>query len=590
MTIDVATLTALRREFADTIVGGRIQRVLHPGNLAVAFEIYARGETWWLIIDAAPQAPHCYLTRERPARAGDNVTPLLLLLRKYARNGRLIAVEQPPWERVLQFTLHARVDDDIVETTLIAEIMGRTSNLVLVDADGVILESLKRVDASINRYRQVLPRLPYVPPPPLARPDPLAAQASLLEAAAQSEKKQPAWRVLMGQTSGIGPLLAREAVYRAAGDAAAPAADSDWPGVLGAARDVFTQVASGELTPCVARAAEGAITAYAPYTLSMFPQRDDVESMSAAIEMFYREQGKAPPRRQAQDLGQKPLLTALQERLGQLRQRRRALERQRAEAADAEEWRRKGDLVLAYGYSVPPGGDAIEVDGETIWIDPQEPVAANADTYFAAYKRKKRAQEEVPGLLRKVENEHAYCEQAESLLESAETPGDVRALRAELREQGIVGGGQPKKGGQAGKGKGRGKGRASKRGRDADEGARPVSFWLDGVQALVGRSGAQNDAALRLADPNDLWLHARNVPGAHTVLRSGGRDVPDEIIHQAAQVAAYYSKLRAAASAEVDVTRRRYVRRIPGAHPGLVTYRNEYTIRVKPMPLPLPER
>ena len=580
MTIDVATLTALRREFSDTLVGGRIQRVLHPGNLAVAFEVYARGATWWLIIDAAPQAPHCYLTRERPARVNDSVTPLLLLLRKYARNGRLIAVAQPPWERVLHITLHARVDDDIVETTLIAEIMGRTSNLVLVDADGVILESLKRVDTAINRYRQVLPKLPYVPPPPLARPDPFAAQASALEAAAQSEKRQPAWRVLMGQTSGIGPLLAREAVFRAAGVAETPATDVDWPRVLAAAQDVFTQVAEGELMPCVARAADGAIAAYAPYTLSMVPQCETAESMSAAIETFYRQQGTAPPRHRAQDLGQKPLLAALRRRLEQLAQRRRALERQQVEAADAEEWRRKGDLVLAYGYGVAPGIDAIQVDGETISIDPQEPVAANADRYFSAYKRKKRAQEEVPALLRRVDNEHAYCEQAESLLESAETPSDVRALRDELRELGIFGDGKPVKR----------KSPRGKRGKGEEERARPVSFWLDGVQALVGRSGAQNDAALRLADADDLWLHARNVPGAHTVLRSGGRDVPDEIIHQAAQIAAYYSKLRAAASAEVDVTRRRYVRRIPRSPPGLVTYRNEYTIRVKPAPLPQPER
>ena len=106
-------------------------------------------------------------------------------------------------------------------------------------------------------------------------------------------------------------------------------------------------------------------------------------------------------------------------------------------------------------------------------------------------------------------------------------------------------------------------------------------FGSTACKWLVGRSGAQNDAALRLADADDVWLHARNVPGAHTVLRSGGRDVPDEIINQAAQIAAYYSKLRESTSAEVDVTRRRYVRRIPGAHPGLVTYRNEYTIRVQ---------
>ncbi len=581
MTIDVATLTALRRELSEKIVGGRIQRVLHPGNLAVALEVYARGETWWLIINAAPQAPRLYLTRERPARMDDNVTPLLLLLRKYVRNGRLIAVEQPPWERVLQFTVHARVEDDIAETTLVAEIMGRTSNLVLVDADGVVLESMKRVDASINRYRQVLPKLPYVPPPPLSRPDPFIVQASLLEAAAQSDEKQLAWRVLMGQTSGCGPLLARETVFRATGAAEALAADVAWQEVLGAAQGIFTQVESGELTPSLARDEDGSIAAYAPYALTIFPQRESLDLMSAAIEQFYREQGDAPSPRQARDLGQKPLQTALRERMDQLRQRRRALERQRVDAEDAEDWRRKGDLVLAYGYSVAPGSDSIEADGETIKIDPQEPVAANADTYFAAYKRKNRAQEEVPGLLRKVESEYAYCEQAEALLEAAETPSDVRVLRNELREQGILGGGKDAKSKKP-QGK-RGKGN---RGRDLDEGARPVSFWLDGVQVLVGRSGAQNDAALRLADADDLWLHARNVPGAHTLLRSGGRDVPEEIISQAAQVAAYYSKLRESTSAEVDVTRRRYVRRIPRSPPGLVTYRNEYTIRVKPKPLP----
>ena len=584
MNIDVATLTALRREFTDTIVGGRIQRVLHPDNLAVAFEIYAHGQTWWLIITAAPQAPRLYLTRERPARVDDNVTPLLLLLRKYVRNGRLIAVEQPPWERVLRFTVHARVDDDIVETTLIAEIMGRTSNLVLVDADGVVLDSLKRVDASINRYRQVLPKLPYVPPPPLERPDPFSVQTAHMETAAHAEANRPAWRVLMGQTSGIGPLVAKEAVCRAAGAAETPAEAVVWQDVLGAARDVFTQVASGELTPCLARDEDGSVSAYAPYALSMFPQCDTQETMSAAIEQFYREQGSAP-QRQTRDLGQKPLVTALQERMDQLRQRRRALERQQADAADAEEWRRKGDLVLAYGYSVPPGTAEIQVDGETIKVDPQESVAANADRYFTAYKRKKRAQAEVPGLLRRVKNEYAYCEQMEALLAAAETPTDVRAVRDELREQGIFGGGHDGKRKQSQGKRGRGK-----RGKTADQGAQPVSAWLDGVQVLVGRSGAQNDAALRLADADDLWLHARNVPGAHTLLRSGGREVPEEIISQAAQIAAYYSKLRESTSAEVDVTRRRYVRRIPRSPPGLVTYRNEYTIRVKPMPLPQQER
>ena len=462
--------------------------------------------------------------------------------------------------------------------------MGRTSNLVLVDADGVVLESMKRVDTSINRYRQVLPKQPYVPPPPLQRPDPFSAQATQMEAAAQENPKQPAWRVFMGQTSGCGPLLARETVFRATGAVETSAGDAAWPNVLGAAQGIFAQVANGELTPCLARGEDGAASAYAPYALTMFPQRESLDSMSAAIDQFYREQGSAP-QRQTRDLGQKPLQTALRERLDQLRQRRRALERQQADAADAEEWRRKGDLVLAFGYSVAPGSAEIEVDGETIKIDPQESVAANADTYFTAYKRKKRAQEEVPALLRKASNEYAYCEQMEALLAAAETPTDVRAVRDELREQGILGGGPDGKSKKSQEKRGRGK-----RGKAADQGAQPVSAWLEGVQVLVGRSGAQNDAALRLADADDLWLHARNVPGAHTLLRSGGRDVPDEVINQAAQIAAYYSKLRESTSAEVDVTRRRYVRRIPRSPPGLVTYRNEYTIRVKPAPIPQSER
>ena len=259
--------------------------------------------------------------------------------------------------------------------------------------------------------------------------------------------------------------------------------------------------------------------------------------------------------------------------MDQLRQRRRALQRQERDAVPTR--RNGGAKAIWYwplGTVSRQAAARSRLTAKSIRIDPETSVAANADTYFAAYKRKKRAQEEVPGLLRKVENEFAYCEQAEALLEAAESPPDVRALRDELREQGIVGGGRPRKD----------KGRKGRRGKDVEEGARPVSLWLDEIQVLVGRSGAQNDAALRLADADDVWLHARNVPGAHTVLRSGGRDVPEATIQQAAQIAAYYSKLRDSTSAEVDVTKRRIRTAASPAGsdtPGLVTYRNEARTR-----------
>jgi len=419
-----------------------------------------------------------------------------------------------------------------------------------------------------------------VPPPPLERPTPLEiTEDDLLQAAGQQEG--PAWRVLLGAVAGVSGLLAQEVLYRATGrpDAPLPLSLPAWRGVIQHLHALFAQVTAGVLTPCLARDQVGAPVAFAPYALTRYPQREPMPSTSAAIEAYFAASVSARPRASV-DMGKAPLLHALQSQHDRLAQRQAALERELTAAEDREQYRHWGELVLAYGHALPSGAAELQVDGETIPLDPTKSVAENAEGYFDIYKRKKRAATELPALLDRLQQELAYLEQTQTLLEAARTPDDVQAIRTELREQGVLSAPSPEKANQK---------KAARVKQREQKAARPLTLWLGGFQIMVGRSGMQNEAVLRMADPDDLWLHARGVPGAHVVLRVAHQQPPEEIILQAAAIAAYYSRPRTAGTVEVDVTQRKYVRRMPGARPGLVTYVHEHTLRVRPAPPELVE-
>ena len=174
MSFDTLAVTALRRELEPAIVGGRVQKVLLAGELSVGLEIYARGRTCRLLICAANNAPHALLTSKPLRRATDRETPLLQLLRKYVRGGRVLAVRQPPLERIVVLQIACRPEEpgESRRVELVAELTGRHSNVVLVDEAGLVMDAMKRVGASVNRYRSILPKHPYAPPPALGKPHP----------------------------------------------------------------------------------------------------------------------------------------------------------------------------------------------------------------------------------------------------------------------------------------------------------------------------------------------------------------------------------------------------------------------------------
>jgi len=577
---DVLTIAALADEFRRTFLGGRVQKVVQTGPLAVALEIYA-GQRWGLAVDVSPQAPKLLTLRSLPAGDPEQVTPFLLLLRKYVRGARVVAVEQVPLERIVRFRFasvlveerRGNVERTPVETELVIEIMGRHSNAILVAADGRILDALKRVPPTMSAARPVLPGRPYQPPPPQLKRDPreLTAQSAaslLLEARPDSDLPT----LLVQHLAGFSPQMAREAAYRAFGTTTVTVAElrerADAPERLAAAvASLLEPLATGAFEPTVYRS-NGEPVAFAAIRLH-YLQGLDVETfptLSAAIERFFAERAEtAEPGADRYAQRRRRLLEAIAQERARVEARLRALEQEQQRAAEAERWRQMGEAILAALGTIEPGQRELVVDGLRIALDPERTPVENAQRYFERYRKAKAAAEQVPARLEETRLELAYLEQLRALAMVAESVTTLETLRQELGllENGTASPAARKK-----------------------ESQRALRAWRTerGDRIVVGRNARENDwITFSLARPDDTWLHARGLAGAHVIVQwTGPEDA--RILEKAAALAAWYSEGRESTRVAVDYTRRRDVHRIPGAAPGLVRYRNERTLHVRPLP------
>ncbi|HWQ11974.1 MAG TPA: NFACT RNA binding domain-containing protein [Roseiflexaceae bacterium] len=596
MYFDALTLAAVVSELRQTIVGGRIQRALLPSPLSVALEVYAGHRRHHLLLSAHPRFARVHLSQARPSRGVDAQTPLLLLLRKYAVRGWILSVEQPDLERVLVLSIakrppkrntgpHATPEaelpaheeddepdqpppapgDDLLRCELIVEAMDQRSNIVLVGDNNIILGAARIVTPKMSR-RPIVPGEPYELPPPQEKRDPRHTTATGVQALAEGaageggRAGQDLARALVGAYRGLSPLAAREAVFRAVGRADAPLGpDLPWERVAAAVRGLV----EGEPEPCLVPG-EDAPAAYAPYMLTHMPGARPVASISAAIDAFYapREQLTAHSQRRA----------ALRQRLLEARER---LERQRAalaseleRARELDQLRWEGEMIFAFMHTLQPRQAELEVEGRRIALDARKSPVENAQERFRAYDKAKGALEGVPERLRAVEAKLAGLDETLALLELAEGYEQIEAMAREAQAEGYL---PASDGGRKGKP------------------ARPLPPLRlessDGYTIYVGRSAGQNQqVTFRLGAPDDLWLHARGIPGAHVIIKSGGRAVPERTLLEAAGLAAYFSAGRGEASVEVEVARRSQVRRVRGGPTGLVTYHAERAVRVAPRP------
>ncbi|MCC7103774.1 MAG: NFACT family protein [Chloroflexi bacterium] len=573
MSFDALTLSAVRDELDQMALGSRVQRVAPVGPLQFVMELYAAHRRLYLFCSVAGENARAALVRHWPARATDAVTPFLLLLRKHVRDGRVQAFEQPPFERVLRLRV-SKLDERGVlrETLLIIETMGRRGNAILVDEAGLVMDALKRSGPERNPKRPVLPRHPYVPPPPQERLDPFSEGSWLeLERLAGGRSGSDLLEKLLGSAlAGFSPLAAREAAYRATARAGALARDvGSWLGARAAVTELLGPLRTGLWEPTVAYDGEQPV-AFAPYRLTHLSalKLRPAASISEAVELW-----AAAPAPRAIPAAARPVTLRIEAELAQLRRKHEALQRALERAAIAEDLRLDGETLLASLGSIRPGQTCVELAGRRVELSGEMTPLEQANGLFAAYRKARDAGRQVPEMLTSTRHQIDHLEELLVLAEVATSPADLRGVQEEL-EQGALPS-QVRRPARAGR----------------KQAARPAGRVRrlrspDGLEILVGVTARGNaEATFKLAMPDDLWLHARGVPGAHVIIRSAGQGVPARTVEYAAGLAAGQSPARTAARVDVDVTQRRHVRRVPGGPAGLATYQQEHTIAVAPRPL-----
>lgn len=565
---DALTAAAVAAELRVALVDGRVQDVVHPDAFSLGVEVYAQRERRYLYLCAHPQTARVHLLDQRPRRGVETPSPLLLSLRKRVEGARLSAVTCLPYERILH------IDFDHPEQgrcRLIAEIMGRLCNLILLDDADIVIECLKRVGPAINRARVILPGQPYRPPPPQDKLAPDQVTAGAIAALLAQGPPRPLWRILVDGVSGLSPQAARELVQRAAGDAMmmGPLVDATPSSMMLAAAlareldRLWAEARAGATQAWLAQG-EGSLIAYAPYRITHAGQAIPAGSISQAIARFHA-QGQTFD---AYEGLRAQVRQELERARARLERQRAALQRQLVDPAEQQRLREAGEWILALASQIRPDQTALSVDiGEetplTIALDPRRSPAENAQGYFARYRKGQRAAAEIPPRLTAIERDLEYLTQLALDLQMAETQPEIVAIREALTAAGWRH--EP----------------SSPRTAPLPQ---PIKVPLsDGSVALVGRNSRQNEElTFDLAAPDDLWLHVRGLPGAHVIVRCQGKPASEAAILRAAELAAYYSAARAEADVLVVVASRRRVRRLPGGHPGQVIYSGERTLRVRP--------
>ena len=603
MTLDGILLRAVVTEWRQELIGARVDRVNQLNRHLIVLDLYY-GQRSSLVLSFHPSIlAGCLGQLHLPKPAVP--TSFCMLLRKHLMGARLSNVEQHGCDRVA-FLSFERFDElgDRSHLHLVSEWLGTQANLYLIDDRQTILGSLLRpagpddgpAPPDGSEKRMLNPGFRYIPPllpenrPTLCDSDEHTLRAALLDAPAV-DARGPAWRWLMGKGSGLGPALSRDLFVRSGLDPESSAAEltrhertklAEW--LLPLAADVRSARFRPSSIP-----ARGV---YAAFPLHSFSQDEQITYPTAnqlLIDVL---------RRQWQDRQ----MAAQRHRLLQFARRQekhaaKKIEARRQEwntSEEAERWRLYGELITANLYRIRRGERQLEAVNYyepeqpvlTIPLDPLLSPSDNAQLYFTRHKKALRRRELLASLLEESKAEHEYWQTVLNEIEQAEAVDDLVAIEEELLSQGYrVERGEP---GKQRTGNGRSHHQRS------SIPARTYSLADDWV-LYVGRNNVQNDElTMRQARKNDLWLHAKEIPGSHAILRAVNSSPqtfsipPQEILVAAAQIAAYYSKARFSSNVPVDYTWRKHVRKPKGAKPGMVIYDHHQTVYVTPA-LPVSE-
>ena len=545
MPLDGISVRCLAQELSSSLIGSSIQKIFQPGKEVLIFHMKLYKSTEKLLFSAGGAAARCQITATAPDNPID--APMFcMLLRKHLTGAKLMEIKQLGYERVLHFIFNAKNElGDSVTRTIVCEMMGKYSNIILLDENNRIIDAIHRVDMTISSKRLVLPGLLYENPPEQNK-EILSTNVTL------PEEYSP--RYLSDRFSGVSPLAARELMA------------SDFHSLVHA-------IEEKSFSPCVVFDSETdkpmdfwslPITQY-----SGIAKKIDTATLSEAMDLYYSAK-EQKERLAAKAYRIHRTVKTLLERA----EKKLSLQLETLEASrDAEKIRERAELIQANLYQISEGDKVVCVqnyfleDVPTIEIplDPQLSPVQNAQKLFKRYRKLKTAGQFALEQAEISRIEIAYLSDILRALDDADDETVISEIRSELTDQGYI---RPEQG--------------KKRRTQKKSVPTPMTFIQSGITIYVGKNNIQNEyVTFKLGRANDIWLHAKDMPGSHVLIKCPLEELPDDVLEFAAEKAARYSDAHGAPKTAVDYTSVKYVKKQPGGKPGMVFYTDFYTIYTK---------
>lgn len=579
MALDALAIRSIASELNTKLLGGKIDRVHQPENDEILFYIRNNRENFKVVLSSSSSNPRVYIAnnynKENPLKA-----PMFcMLLRKHLQGGVITDISQVGFERIIKISVES-LDElrDKSTKNIYVEIMGRHSNIILThDKDSTIIDSIKRVPPSVSRARQILPSMTYELPPAQEKIDPIKGTSLKSFINILREFEGPIFKAIYNKFLGISPTVAKEICYRANLDIKSKGENLSRDELSSLYRifsDLFTNIKNENFKPCMAIDEKiDKVIDFSSIDLTFFQDYKLVydDSISKIVEDFYiTKDFKDRVHQKTYDLRK-----SISIKLERLYNKQKKQEKELLQAENADIYKIKGELLTAYIYMIEKGMKSIEVDNfydenyskMTIDLNENLTPSENSQKYFKKYTKLKTAKKELTEQMAISKDEIEYLENVLLSIENCENLEDLEDIKEELIKLGYA--------------------RAPRRfkpKKEMDLTTNPNKFISsDGLTILVGKNNKQNDyLTLRIADPEDIWMHTKDIPGSHVIIKCAGCEVPDNTLFEGAMLAAYFSKGRMSSQVPVDYTMKKHVKKPSGSKPGMVIYETNNTIYVTP--------
>lgn len=571
MALDGIVIANLVYELNNTILNSRISKIAQPENDELLLTCKGNNGTYKLSVSANASLPFVYLTEENK-KSPLQAPTFCMVLRKHIANGRIVRIYQPHMERIINFEIeHLDEMGDLCRKTLVVELMGKHSNIIFCSDTGVIIDSIKRVPASVSSVREVLPGKEYfIPETQGGKFNPLNVDSKQFIDII-SNKPYSIIKAIYLSFVGISPVIASEICYRASLDGDMPVSSLGSDELLHLANNfiwIMEQINENNFSPVIIRKNDEPID-FAAFELKQFEDyfSCSYESISQVLSNFYSERNIYSRIRQ-KSVELRKIVSTLLERN---QKKYSILQKQLQDTNKKDKYKLYGELINVYGYNLPEGAKELEApnyydDNKIIKIplDPTMSASDNAKKYFDRYGKLKRTSEASTSLIKETKAQIDHLESIQNSLDIAVNADDLIQIKEELAESGYI--------------------KKSKNNKKIKSKSKPFHYISsDGYDMYVGKNNFQNDElTFKFATGNDWWFHAKGMPGSHVIVKSNNEELPDRVFEEAGKLAAYYSKGRDNEKVEIDYLQKKNVKKPNGSAPGFVVYYTNYSLTISP--------